>query len=92
MVDGFVDEREVAGKPIGGEFLKGAPFVAGSAALAAQSPETPDVLRQRVTSKGGTTYAALTSMEDHGVKPARVRAMHAAARRAHELGDEFGQG
>jgi len=64
----------------------------GSAALATQSTETPDVLRQRVTSKGGTTYAALTSMEDHGVKPALIRAMHAAARRAHELGDEFGQG
>ena len=32
-VDGFVDEREVAVKPCGGEFLKGAPFVAGTAAL-----------------------------------------------------------
>ena len=33
VVDGFVDEREVAVKPVGGAFLKGAPFVAGSAAL-----------------------------------------------------------
>lgn len=33
VVDAFVDEREVAVKPIGGDFLKGAPFVAGSAAL-----------------------------------------------------------
>ena len=33
LVDGFVDEREVAVKAIGGEFLKGAPFIAGSAAL-----------------------------------------------------------
>lgn len=33
VVDGFVDEREVAVKPIGGDFMKGAPFVAGSAAL-----------------------------------------------------------
>ncbi len=33
VVDGFVDEREVAVKPVGGDFLKGAPFVAGSAAL-----------------------------------------------------------
>ena len=32
-VDGFVDEREVAVKPCGGDFLKGAPFVAGTAAL-----------------------------------------------------------
>ncbi|WIG97648.1 response regulator [Myxococcus sp. SDU36] len=33
VVDGFVDEREVAVKPCGGEFLKGAPFIAGTAAL-----------------------------------------------------------
>jgi two-component system chemotaxis sensor kinase CheA len=33
VVDGFVDEREVAVKPVGGEFFKGVPFVAGSAAL-----------------------------------------------------------
>jgi two-component system chemotaxis sensor kinase CheA len=33
VVDGFVDEREVAVKPCGGEFLKGATFIAGTAAL-----------------------------------------------------------
>ncbi len=33
VVDGFVDEREVAVKPCGGDFLKGAAFIAGTAAL-----------------------------------------------------------
>jgi len=33
VVDGFVGEREVAVKPCGGDFLKGAPYVAGTAAL-----------------------------------------------------------
>jgi chemotaxis protein histidine kinase CheA len=33
VVDGFVDEREVPVKPCGGDFLKGAPFIAGTAAL-----------------------------------------------------------
>lgn len=33
VVDGFVDEREVAVKPCGGEFLAGAAFIAGTAAL-----------------------------------------------------------
>ncbi len=33
VVDGLIDEREVAVKPCGGEFLKGAPFIAGTAAL-----------------------------------------------------------
>lgn len=59
---------------------------AGATALAAQSSESPEVLRERVTSKGGTTYAALQHMEAAGVKKAFVNAMHAAAKRAEELG------
>ena len=62
----------------------------GSSALAKASEDPPEVLRQRVTSKGGTTYAALTSMEQDRVKTLFVRAMHAAKQRARELGDEFG--
>lgn len=63
---------------------------AGAAELAQRSSEPPEVLRERVTSKGGTTYAALTSMEAGGIKPAFVKAMRAAQQRAKELGDEFG--
>ena len=62
----------------------------GAGELARSSGEPPEILRQRVTSKGGTTYAALTSMEDDDIKARFVRAMHAARRRAQELGDEFG--
>ncbi len=63
----------------------------GASSLAAASDEAPEVLRQRVTSKGGTTHAAITAMEGTGLKPAFVRAMQAAERRARELGDEFGK-
>lgn len=63
----------------------------GAAALAAASEESPSLLRERVTSKGGTTYAALQSLEADGVALAFGRALHAACRRAHELGDEFGR-
>ena len=65
---------------------------AGAAALAQQSEDPPEVLRARVTSKGGTTYAALSSMEQDQIKPLFVRAMQAARQRASELGDEFGAG
>lgn len=64
---------------------------AGAAELAAQSPEPLELLRQRVTSKGGTTHAAITSMEAAGVKPAIMKAMKAAAARGRELGDELGK-
>jgi pyrroline-5-carboxylate reductase len=62
----------------------------GAAQLAAQSSEPAEVLRQRVTSKGGTTYAAITSMEQAGVKQAIVDAIKAASARGRELGDELG--
>lgn len=62
----------------------------GASELARRSDEPPAVLRQRVTSKGGTTYAALQSMEKDGVGEAFERAMQAAEQRAHELGNEFG--
>jgi len=64
---------------------------AGAAELARASQDPPEVLRERVTSKGGTTYAALTSLEQDEVKALFVKALHAAERRAAELGDEFGR-
>jgi len=61
---------------------------AGSAALARQAADIPlTTLRERVTSKGGTTYAALKTLDDAGVQPAFIRALHAAAARAKELGN-----
>jgi pyrroline-5-carboxylate reductase len=59
---------------------------AGAAALAQASPLQPAELRAQVTSKGGTTHAAITSLEDSGVRQAIVRALHAARTRAQELG------
>ncbi len=63
----------------------------GAAQLAANATEPVSILRERVTSKGGTTYAALTSLDQDGVKDAIVRAAKAAAQRGRELGEEFGK-
>ena len=59
---------------------------AGAAALASQSSEPVPLLRERVTSKGGTTHAAIASLDSDQVKAAFVRALHAARIRAIELG------
>ncbi|MGC1172078.1 pyrroline-5-carboxylate reductase [Polaromonas sp.] len=86
MVQAGVDmglSRDQAHKLAVGTFV-------GAAELARSSDEPPEILRARVTSKGGTTYAALTSMEQDNIKQQFMRAMHAARRRAAELGDEFG--
>jgi pyrroline-5-carboxylate reductase len=63
---------------------------AGASELARASDDPPEVLRQRVTSKGGTTYAAITSMEQDQVQALFIKALHAARQRAKELGNEFG--
>ncbi len=63
----------------------------GASTLAQRSEDPPQTLRERVTSKGGTTYAALTSMESAGVKAKFEEALFAAQKRAEELGREFGK-
>ncbi len=63
----------------------------GAAELAARASEPPAVLRERVTSKGGTTERALASLEADRVQEAIVRAVRAANGRARELGDELGR-
>lgn len=61
----------------------------GASELARTSDDPPELLRERVTSKGGTTYAAITSMEQDQVAARFGKALHAARKRAAELGDEF---
>jgi pyrroline-5-carboxylate reductase len=64
---------------------------AGAAQLALNSQDPPHVLRERVTSKGGTTYAAISSMENDDVNALFQKALRAAQRRAQELGEAFGK-
>jgi pyrroline-5-carboxylate reductase len=58
----------------------------GAAKMMLQSPEPPEELRRRVTSPGGTTLAAITTMNAGHVRDEIIRAVHAAARRSAELG------
>ncbi len=58
----------------------------GAARLLEESGERADVLRQKVTSKGGTTEAALRAMERENVADRIGRALQAAADRSRELG------
>jgi len=65
--------------------------VLGAAKLAAQSDEPASVLRERVTSKGGTTEAALHIMEARGVKDGIIAGALAAYSRSGELGELLGK-
>jgi len=59
--------------------------VEGAARLMEDSGEAADVLRAKVTSKGGTTEAAIRSLDEAGVKDAVIKALLAAQKRSIEL-------
>ena len=63
----------------------------GATQLAHNSDEHAGVLRERVTSKGGTTAAALDVMQQKGWHEILEKAIHAASERGKAMGDELGQ-
>jgi pyrroline-5-carboxylate reductase len=65
--------------------------VLGAARLAAEKPELPETLRKQVTSKGGTTEAALKVFDEEKLAERFGRAIDAASRRGAELGKELGK-
>jgi pyrroline-5-carboxylate reductase len=61
--------------------------VVGSAKLLRETGEHPTVLREQVTSPGGTTAAAIRQLEDHKVRAAFLTAMEAARDRSRALAE-----
>jgi pyrroline-5-carboxylate reductase len=61
--------------------------VVGSAKMLRETGAHPVVLREQVTSPGGTTAAALRELEIHKVRAAFLAAMEAAANRSSELAE-----
>ncbi len=90
----FMEAMTTAGTEMGlsraqAHQLAVATFV-GASELARTADEPPQVLRQRVTSKGGTTFAAIAEMENNDMRAIFIDAIYAARERAKTLGDEFG--
>jgi pyrroline-5-carboxylate reductase len=62
----------------------------GAARMALESSEPPGVLRQRVTSPGGTTERAIGVLKDGGLEALLARALEAARARSVELSRDLG--
>ncbi len=60
--------------------------VLGAARLVRESGEHPALLREKVTSPGGTTIAGLSALEQGGLRATVLEAVRAATARSHELG------
>ncbi|ENO89396.1 pyrroline-5-carboxylate reductase [Thauera linaloolentis] len=91
----FIEALEAAGRALGfdeaGARKLAIETVLGAARLAAGSEDSPAVLREKVTSKGGTTAAALASLAASGWHDALIAAVRAAQARGRELGAELGK-
>lgn len=89
----FIEALEQAARELGFDEPTARQFALqtflGGARLAADSHEPPEVLRQRVTSKRGTTERAIETFDSHALKRHFVAGVKAACARSRELGDEM---
>ena len=89
----FVEALEQAARELGFDETNARQFALqtflGGARLAADSNEAPAVLRQRVTSKRGTTERAIETFDALDLKRHFVEGVKAACQRSRELGDEM---
>ena len=85
MIEALRDAGVREGLPGHTALLLASQTVFGAARLLLDENEAPEVLRQRVTSPGGTTRAGLDALADAGFAEAILGAVHAATRRSVEL-------
>ncbi|MBD2462966.1 pyrroline-5-carboxylate reductase [Oscillatoria sp. FACHB-1407] len=86
LIEALADGGVAAGLPRAIALQLAIQTVRGTAELVQQSDLHPAVLKDRVTSPGGTTIAGVTQLEEHGFRAGLIAAVKAAAQRSKELG------
>lgn len=85
VVEAMIEAGVLLGMPRATATELVAQTVYGAATMLLRTGEHPTVLREQVSSPGGTTMSALRELDDHKVRAAFLTAMEAAARRSAEL-------
>lgn len=85
VVEAMIEAGVLLGLPRGTSTDLVVQTLYGAATMLKETGEHPTVLRERVSSPGGTTMAALRELDDHKVRAAFLTAMEAAARRSAQL-------
>lgn len=86
LVEAMVDAGILLGMPRSTALEMVKQAVYGAATMLRESGEHPVILREAVTSPGGTTISAIRELERHGVRAAFIAAIEAARDRGRELG------
>jgi pyrroline-5-carboxylate reductase len=86
LVEAMVDAGILLGMPRGTALEMVTQAVYGAATMLRESGEHPVILREAVTSPGGTTISAIRELENHRVRAAFLAAIEAARDRGAELG------
>ncbi|MDB6172204.1 MAG: Pyrroline-5-carboxylate reductase [Chthoniobacteraceae bacterium] len=86
IIEALADGGVLMGLPRESALKLAAQTVAGAAELVLQTGEHPAVLRDMVTSPGGTTIAGIEALEANGARSALISAVRAATERAREIG------
>jgi pyrroline-5-carboxylate reductase len=86
LVEAMVDAGILLGMPRSDALEMVKQAVYGAATMLRESGEHPVLLREAVTSPGGTTISAIRELERHGVRAAVLSAIEAARDRGKELG------
>ena len=88
IIEALADGGVLMGLPRDLALQLAAQTVAGAARMVRESGEHPAVLRDHVTSPGGTTITGLEALEAHGLRAALLAGVRAATERSRELGSK----
>jgi pyrroline-5-carboxylate reductase len=88
LIEALADAGVQLGLSRSDAFLMAAQTVLGSSKMVLETQEHPAVLKNKVTSPGGTTAAGLYELECKGVRSAIIDAVVAAANRSKQLSSD----